>query len=179
MHIQHAHIRTLHMHLHHQPSQVASTLGAFLRDTNDTPTPGATAHGQLPHAFPRIAQPWADVDGIYVGVSRGEVESEPDAHLVLLNATPGKRLPHPEARAWAQALGDGAHLPSKNEGALLYAHLREHLAPERWIWLHEQYGASSAWYQHFNNGSQLDNDLSAGGGVRAVRRFPLQPLNTL
>ena len=156
MHIEHADIKNLHIHL------PASALAL--------PTQGlAFATRQ---DFPAIAAPWDDVDGIYAGITRAEGD-EPDGHLVLLNARPGRRMGHAEAVEWAASLGDGAHIPSKTEGALLAANLRAELLAERWIWLREQYSASTAWCQGFDYGYQLFSGLEAEGGVRAVRRFAL------
>lgn len=127
---------------------------------------------ETPLKTPKIGAPWPGIDGIYAGIARGK-DGEPDAHLVMLNATPGKRLGHRQALEWAAGLGDGAHLPGRGEGALLYANLREELAQERWIWLQPQFSASHAWFQYFDDGYQVYDDLEAEGGVRAVHLIPL------
>jgi hypothetical protein len=121
---------------------------------------------------PRIGDPWPGVDGIYAGISRGEAE-EPDAHLVLLPALPDRALPWAEAVQWAQGLGDGAHLPSRSESALLYAHLRDDIDKSDWYWTGSQYSAGYAWGQDFDGGYQYGDDKKFKARARAVRRFPL------
>ena len=164
------------VHFHAAPAAARQPdLGLLLR-AFATGTPAARKAADTPSApartVPAIRQPWPGVDGIYAGVSCGE-DGAPDAHLVLLNAKPDKKLSRPDAATWVKTLGNDAHLPRKTEGALLYAHLREQLLADRWIWLEEQYDDSSAWYQSFDNGDQSTGTLSAEGSVRAVRRFPL------
>ena len=159
MNFHNAQIHALHIHL---PAETVALTAEAIAAPMVTSTP----------SIPAIGAPWPGVDGVYAGIARGE-DGEPDAHLVMLNATPDQRLEHGQAVEWASGLGDGAHLPSKIEGALLYTSLREELLEERWIWLRPQYSASSAWYQYFDDGTQDDSDLEAEGGVRAVRRFPL------
>ncbi|GGH62290.1 hypothetical protein GCM10010975_26840 [Comamonas phosphati] len=156
MHFARANIRNLHIHLPASAMELATQPLAF-----------ATRP-----AFPAIAAPWSGIDGIYAGITRAD-GAEPDGHLVLLNATPGRRMGHAEAIEWAASLGDGAQIPSKTEGALLAANLRAELLAERWIWLREQSSARGAWYQDFNYGLQYGLGMEAEGGVRAVRRLPL------
>jgi len=99
-------------------------------------------------AVPRIGQPWPGVDGVYAGIARGE-NGGPDHHLVLLNALPDKRLNWNDAVAWALSVeGD---LPTRNERALLFAHL-----------------------QYFGDGGQHYRDKSYEGRARAVRRFVIE-----
>ena len=158
MHIEQAHIQTLHIHLPNQGFTLA-----------EQPILGSI---NIERGFPAIRAAWPGIDGLYAGITRAE-GNEPDGHLVLLNATPGKRMGHREATEWAASLGDGARLAGKLEGALLWANLRDVLQAERWIWLREQYSASYAWSQLFHYGTQYYDVLEAEGGVRAVRRFAL------
>lgn len=163
MNIQHAHIHALHIHLP-PAAELLSTFGA--------------QEGEMASvvriAPPRILQPWPGVDGIYVGVARAE-DDLPEAHLVLLNETfGGRKAPWREAVEMAADLDDGAMLMSRSEGALVYANAREVVDSTRWHWLRTQAGPRAAWYQDFYDGTQYGNyDLSAGGVVRAVRRFAL------
>lgn len=121
---------------------------------------------------PSIGQPWPGVDGIYVGISRGE-GSEPDGHLVLLNARADQRMEWDGAVQWAQGLGDGARLPTRFESALIYANARDYVDTSVWHWTGTQASSGGAWGQNFISGSQDLSNVSAEAAVRAVRRFPL------
>ncbi len=140
----------------------------------DARTSTAEAAGPSPFTPPTviaIGSAWGNV-GTYAGLSRGE-DGEPDGHLVLLDAVPAKDLNWPDAKAWAEGLGDGARLPTRFESALLYANVREKLDTERWHWTGTQYSESGAWSQYFGLGSQGSGDKKYEARARAVRRFPL------
>lgn len=115
--------------------------------------------------------------GLYAGVTTG-----PDGAayaLILLADKPSKRLDWPAAMAWAESLQ--ASLPTRTEGALLYANLGDQF-DRTWHWLSEQYSAGHAWYQHFLSGTQYYGSKCFEARARAVRRFPLEsfiPLVTL
>lgn len=148
-----------------------------------SPTPPASTEAQLPTAepignftLPAIGQPWPGIDGIYAGISRGE-DGEPDAHLVLLNAQSEDVMSWDAAVEWAQTLGDGARLPTRFEGALLYAHVRDKLDTSRWHWTGTQYSSDFAWYQDFSYGDQDDDGKKAELRARAVRRLNAQSFN--
>ena len=121
---------------------------------------------------PAIGQPWPGVDGVYVGVARGE-DGAPDAHLVLLNAKPAAALPQEDGAEWASAQMEGARMPTRFESALIYANARDHVDTSKWHWTSTLYGDSYAWVQSFDDGTQYDDHLSAERAVRAVCRFPL------
>lgn len=115
--------------------------------------------------------------GLYAGITTG---TDGSAYaLILLADKPSRRLDWPAAMAWAESLQ--ATLPSRPEGALLFANLRDQFDPT-WHWLGEQYSAGLAWGQSFDLGDQYDYDESFEARARAVRRFPLEsfiPLVTL
>lgn len=91
-------------------------------------------------------------------------------HLVLMAATPGKKLEWQEAMDWAQAVG--GELPTRQEQALLYANCKPHLKPE-WHWSSETHAddASIAWGCDFFNGCQDLIRKSYDGCAVAVRRI--------
>ncbi len=161
-------IKNLHLHLH-------------------MPIPGLTVPFDLKDAAlqafedpgaricaPAIGQRWPGVQGVYSGVARGE-DGAPDEHLVLLDVRPSPEcLAWGAGMEWAASLGNGAHVPTPAEGALLYAHVREHLNVKKLHWLGKQAGSGSAWGQLFNYGDQSPAyGVAAECAVRAVRRFAL------
>ena len=118
-------------------------------------------------SLPTLGTPVAG--GLYAGVTTG-----PDGAayaLILLADKPSKRLDWPAAMAWAESLQ--ASLPTRPEGALLYANLGDQF-DRTWHWLSEQYSAGYAWDQIFNYGNQSGSYESFEARARAVRRFPLQ-----
>jgi hypothetical protein len=161
-------IDTVNIHIAHPGAMAAAGIAAFLRASADVSTQATPTQGEIP----AIGDPWPGpgVGGIYAGLSRA-ADGEPDAHLVLLTSKPDKKLPWKDAVAWASTLGDGAHLPTRDESAVLYAHLRGEFA-DGWHWTSTQYSESGAWNQFFTNGSQTSNGKQYEGHARAVRRFP-------
>jgi hypothetical protein len=91
-------------------------------------------------------------------------------HLVLMAATPGKRLEWQEAMDWAAETG-GA-LPNRQEQALLLANCKPHLKAE-WHWSCEsnEEDASYAWNCNFDHGHQYGSHKSYEGCAVAVRRL--------
>ena len=160
-------IDTLNIHFHpQQPGAMAAAgLAALLRTSADARTGTETAAAEIP----AIGDPWPGVAGIYAGLSRG-ADGEPDAHLVLLTAKPDKELNWKDALAWAAGLGDDAHVPTRDESALLYAHLRDEFSGG-WHWISTQYSESRAWIQYFSDGVQDFSGKEYEGLARAVRRF--------
>jgi len=115
--------------------------------------------------------------GHYAGIA-GDLEGGAPGHLVLLDKQPSKRLRWTAGRDWAAGLGDGARLPTKAEGALLFANLKDKFSAE-WHWLLTQYSDGDAYCQDFNDGYQGDGYKNTEGRCRAVRRFPLQSFSPL
>ena len=145
--------------------------------------PGLTQEGRLVVAevalLPAIGEPWPGIEGsLYAGAAAAEGD-QPDGHLVLLPDLPAGMLAWQGALDWAAGLGNGAHLPTRTESALLYANLRDQLDRDNWHWTstpHERDG-SCAWSQHFTNGLQYYGRKSFEGRCRAVRRFDAQSFN--
>ena len=110
--------------------------------------------------------------GIYAGVTRGD-DCQPAGHLVLLPDLPAKALTWSKATKWARGLGNGARLPTRFEAALLYATVRDQIYLGTWYWTGTQFSESSAWYQLFNDGGQLNYGKSSKASARAVRLIQL------
>jgi hypothetical protein len=108
--------------------------------------------------------------GIYAGLFRGE-DGAPDAHIILLDDTPGKDLNWADAVKWAEGLGDGARLPTRFESALLYANVHDQLVTDEWHWTGTQVSAGTSWMQYFSHGSQFTSYKLNAGRARAVRRL--------
>jgi hypothetical protein len=167
------HIENVHIHLGEGRGLSAGELAKIrgfdmaLRET--PPASGTESAAIVP---PAIGQPWPGIDGIYAGVSKGE-EGQPDAHLVLLAAQPGRNMKWEDAVAWAQGLGDGARLPTRFESALLYAHLQDQFDTSNWHWTGTQYSSNYAWGQYFDDGRQDNGSKKAEARARAVRRLIL------
>jgi hypothetical protein len=118
-----------------------------------------------------IGAPWPGVGGAYAGIARGQ-DGEPDGHLVLLDDVPDSELAWQAALDWAAGLGNGAHVPTRLESALLYANLRDEFQTSGWYWTSSQDSAGYAWNQYFYGGTQSSNDMEYEARARAVRRFP-------
>jgi hypothetical protein len=146
--------------------------GPELNESEDHPAPEAMAVRSVTGAVPRIGEAWPEHGGIYAGVSRGE-DGAPDAHIVLLDATPAEELNWADAVKWAEGLGNGSRLPTRFESALLYANVRDKLNTDSWYWTGTQCSGNSAFYQYFDNGNQNYNSKSYEGRARAVRRLAL------
>ena len=117
--------------------------------------------------LPTLGTPVAG--GLYAGITTGHDGAV--YALILLADKPSRRLDWPAAMAWAESLQ--ATLPTRLEGALLFANLRDQFDPT-WHWLGEQYSAGNAWLQYFNFGVQTSSGKSFEARARAVRRFPLE-----
>lgn len=134
-----------------------------------------------PHAQPQ-AQPLrlqllpalgaALANGLFCGLT-----TKPDGThhaVVLLTDTPAERLKWADAMAWAEGLGEGAHLPSRPVAALLFANAKPQFV-EEWHWTGEtcEWDSSSAWGQYFTLGTQNLSHESYAGRARAVRLIQL------
>lgn len=118
-----------------------------------------------------IGAAWPGIDGaLHAGIARG-TDGDADYHLVLLEDKPPCALTWGASITWARCIG--ADLPTRDESALLYACLREHL--ERgWHWTSTQSSNLNAWFQYFDVGTQSTGSKKSEARARAVRRFPLQ-----
>lgn len=104
--------------------------------------------------LPLPGQPWPEQGGIYVGIAA--------------------------ACAWGKSLGNGAHIPTRFEAALLYANVRSHLDTTKWHWTSTPHdNASHAWSCHFSYGGQYYDLKSYEGTAVAVRRLDLYSFNPL
>jgi hypothetical protein len=122
--------------------------------------------------LPPLNTPMPEHGGIFAGIAGGK-DGAPYSALILLNAVPDKRLNFKDACAWGESLGDGAHVPTRDESALLYATVRDALDQDYWHWTSTPYSDSTAWIQHFDYGRQSDFDKSTERLCRAVRLIQL------
>ena len=107
--------------------------------------------------------------GTFAGIT---TNADGKHYAVVLLPDQGSDLNHPQAVAWAEALG--AALPTRPIAALLFSNLKTQLRPS-WHWLQETEGASYAWYCYFSYGGQSLILKSYGGSAVAVRSIPLIP----
>lgn len=122
---------------------------------------------------PRIAHPWPEQGGIYLGAFR--VHGQPDHGLVLAAALPPECLNWKDARAWARAVTDSAFadwtlMRKGDEGWIAQASA---LIEPGLYWLDDEYDESAAWGQFFDFGFQSYGVKKFKARARAVRRFPL------
>jgi len=162
-------IRTLNIHMAEQSAITRALLDAISARSADAPTHEAPAAAAPLASMPRIGEPWPGIDdSAYAGLSRGEV-GQPDMHLVLLPDEPTDKLNWQAAQDWARRIG--GQLPTRDESALLYAHLRDKIDSSGWYWTSTQYSAGYAWGQYFSHGGQHDSSKWDEARARAVRRF--------
>jgi hypothetical protein len=122
-------------------------------------------------AAPAIRSAWPGIEGgKYAGVAAG-TDGQPDHHVILLADKPPKALTWKEAIAWAESVG--GFVPTRDESALLYAHLRDDFERD-WHWTSTQYSDAYAWCQGFSYGSQRWVHKYGKLPARAVRRSILQ-----
>ena len=126
---------------------------------------------------PQIGQP---IDGLTVGALMIDQQTGQPYALLVSPARPDDdlewdaELEWDAANTWAASLGDGFRLPSRPEGAALYANngqLGEAAFEPEWHWLNEQSSARDAWYQYFGDGLQYYSHKDGEFRARAVRRF--------
>ncbi|MDP3228373.1 MAG: hypothetical protein Q8N13_10415 [Acidovorax sp.] len=106
-----------------------------------------------------------------------DADGRPTHRLVLLPQRPDKRLNWQNAKAWASSVG--GDLPSPQEQSLLFANCRDAL-PKAWCWSNKEHeeDASYAWDCDFYDGDQYGSHKSYVGSAVAVRRLPLESLNS-
>ncbi|MBV7459819.1 MULTISPECIES: hypothetical protein [unclassified Acidovorax] len=115
--------------------------------------------------LPAMGQPLEG--GTFAGIT---THADGKHYAEVLLPDQGSDLNHPQAVAWAEALG--AALPTRPIAALLFSNLKTQLRPS-WHWLQETEGASYAWHCDFNDGYQDDLRKSCEGSAVAVRSIPL------
>jgi hypothetical protein len=117
-----------------------------------------------------------DHAGTFCGIVGGTAD-QPFAAIILLDAKPATKLNWADACAWGTGLGEGCHVPTRDESAHLYATSRELLDQDNWNWTSTEYNPpyseSVAWMQDFSHGSQYDIGKSSERLCRAVRLIQL------
>jgi hypothetical protein len=126
---------------------------------------GPAAEAALAPTLPVPATPNAGER--YAGIVLKE-DGTPSHHLFVLPASK-KKLNLTDALAWMDSVGSR---PTRSEGALVYANLRQHFKKE-WHWLGEEFSAGSAWFQGFDHGDQHYLGKTSEFLALAVRRLPL------
>lgn len=123
---------------------------------------------------PAIGAYWHELEGVYAGIASG-FGAEPDAYLILHLARPPADMDWQAAKEWAATFGEGWRLPTRDEAALLYAHLRGRIHCE-FIWTITREGPRLALLQSFQTGTQMNYNVHWTGGARAVRRVDMRRL---
>lgn len=99
--------------------------------------------------MPRVGE---IIDGLTVGALMIDQQTGLPYALLVSPARPASLLDWNAANVWAASIGDGFRLPSRPEGAALYANngrLGESTFEPEWYWLNEQYSTRGAWRQGF------------------------------
>ena len=123
--------------------------------------------------MPRVGE---IIDGLTVGALMIDQQTGLPYALLVSHVRPGDELEWDAANTWAASLGDGFRLPSRPEGATLYANneqLGEAAFEPEWHWLNEQYSAHTAWLQLFDVGTQDFDYKDDQYAARAVRRMDI------
>lgn len=116
------------------------------------------------------------IDGLTVGALIIDQQTGQPYALMVSPVRPDDELDWYAANTWATSLGDGFRLPSRPEGAALYANngrLGEATFEPEWHWLNEQCSARSALNQFFADGSQHGGLKDDQYAARAVRRMDI------
>lgn len=165
-----------------QPAQRRSGIVAIekrIREQKPQSAPAVSTPAVL--WLPLPGQYWPEQGGIYVGIAAAE-GNMPAGHIVLLADKPATSLPWAQAVDWARNLGNGAHVPTRFESALLYANVRDKLDINSWHWTSTERASdasSYAWICYFNYGLQFVHHKSYDGCAVAVRRLDLYSFNPL
>ena len=116
------------------------------------------------------------IDGLTVGALMIDQQTGQPYALLVSHVRPDGELEWDAANTWAASLGDGFRLPSRPEGATLYANngqLGEAAFDPEWHWLNEQHSARIAWGQRFVVGLQGIDLKDVQFAARAVRRVDI------
>lgn len=107
---------------------------------------------------------------IYAGILLKD--GKPAHHLILLAGHKTEGIKWENAMAWAKA--QGGELPTRKEGALLFANATEQFQRE-WYWTQEVHpvNADYAFFQSFGGGGQFFGLKDYACRARAVRRVAI------
>lgn len=123
--------------------------------------------------MPRVGE---IIDGLTVGALMIDQKTGQPYALMVSNIRPVSLMDWNAANVWAYDLGPVFRLPSRPEGAALYANneqLGEATFEPEWHWLNEQCSSLTAWGQSFDNGRQLIDFKGPKRAARAVRRVDI------
>ena len=125
--------------------------------------------------IPRVGE---IIDGLTVGALMIDQRTGQPYALMVSPVRPDDELDWYAANTWASGIGDGFRLPSRPEGAALYANngkLGEAAFQPEWHWLNERFSSHSAWLQYFDDGSQVSDHKDDECRARTVRRVNIVP----
>lgn len=123
-----------------------------------------------PQPLNTIALPQLAEGEINVGLA---MKGTAPSHWVILLPNQAEALTWDKAASWAKE--QGGELPTRQEGALIYANAKDRMETDDRYWLAEEYagGSSCAWDQWFVYGSQDDWPKDRKARACAVRRSPI------
>lgn len=116
------------------------------------------------------------INGLTVGALMIDQQTGQPYALMVSHVRPDDDLEWDAANTWAASLGEGFRLPSRPEGAALYANNRklgEAAFEPEWHWLNEQGSSHGAWIQIFDVGGQGYDRKGYECRARAVRRMDI------
>lgn len=123
-----------------------------------------------PQSITSIALPQLNAGEINAGML---FVNDTPAHWVIVLPTQAKALNWPDAGAWAKE--QGGELPTRKEGALVFANAGHHMQTDDAYWTSEPYAGHDAfaWCQWFDHGRQRSYLKSGKGRAFAVRRVTI------
>ena len=116
------------------------------------------------------------IDGLTAGALMIDQQTGQPYALMVSQVRPDGELDWNAANTWAASLGGGFRLPSRPEGAALYANnaqLGEAAFDPKLHWLNEQHSSHGAWTQFFDDGFQGNRHKDNECRARAVRRVDI------
>jgi hypothetical protein len=75
-----------------------------------------------------------------------------------------------DALTWTDGLEEDAHLPTRQEGELLFTNVPMYFHADKAYWLAERYSLEATWCHDFREGKQYGQLASVKSYARAVRR---------
>lgn len=127
---------------------------------------------------PAPGQVWPEKRGVYLGIAPAE-GNLPARHLVSLtdHASPA-RMDWADAMRYANALGDGARLPTQLEAMIAFTLAKASFKPN-WHWTSTQGSSDTAFVQSFESGNSGWTNKAIECFVVPVRGFALHTFTPL
>ena len=124
---------------------------------------------------PAIGEKWPGLDAIYAGVALSKDEGRL-VHLILYTDDPRKGMAYEKAVEYAEGVNPemDSHIPTRHQSITLFERLRDQFDKDWVHWtLTKTKDGKTAFFQHFDYGSQDYYLLSAECRVRAVSEIQL------